>query len=174
VFPTTFCPHVWTPTIGTNLQRRSDSMLRQPLNRRNTSAVCNPLIRIAVVWVIVFNRPFDRHRIYNWPLCTNDLSSNVGPEPKDCWPLLAINLEQTSLSLPSEFDRDHCQVHGCETTLRSTNPVRLRPDHQRRILSDAHDRSEGLAFPFANQTNLTSVSPVVPLKSPSRNPMTLW
>jgi len=92
-------PRVRIPTTGTNLQRRSDSMLRQPLNRRNTLAVCNPLIRITASWVIVFNRSSNRHRILYKPLCTNGLLSNIGPEPKDCWLPSVINLGPLPASL---------------------------------------------------------------------------
>jgi len=92
-------PERQIPNTGTNLQRRSDSMLRQPLNRRNTLAVCNPLIRIAASWVIVFNRSLDRHRVLYKPLCTNDLLSNVGPEPKDCWLPSVIHLGPLPASL---------------------------------------------------------------------------
>lgn len=92
-------PRMRVPITGTNLQRRSDSMLRQSLNRRNTLAVCNPLIRIAASWVIVFNRSLDRHRILYKPLCTNGLLSNIGPEPKDCWLPSVINLGPLPASL---------------------------------------------------------------------------
>ena len=162
MFPITFIRHSGLPspaqTYNDAPTRCFDSLSTAEIHSPSTT----PLIRVAALWVFVFNRSLDRHRIYNKPLCTNDPSSNVGP--KTLGLLAALGYQprtSTSLSLPSGLDRDHCQAHGGETTLGSTNLVRLRPDNQRGTPSGAHDRSEGLAFPSANQADLTSVSSLV-------------
>jgi len=77
--------------VGTNLRRRSDSMLRQPFDGRNTLAACVPS-RDAVCWVIVtpvrFNTPTLRGRISIHPLYADASLRPSAPKPEDCWLLL--------------------------------------------------------------------------------------
>jgi len=122
-------PERQIPNTGTNLQRRSDSMLRQPLNRRNTLAVCNPLIRIAASWVIVFNRSLDRHRVYTNHSARMICFRTSAPNPRTagCPRLSTSDLYQPLFTL--RVWQRPLPGAWLWTMLRLTNRVRLRPDH---------------------------------------------
>jgi hypothetical protein len=79
--------------VGTNLRRRSDSMLQRSFDSRNTFAACVPS-RGAVLWGSSSLQSFKKH-----PLDANATLGQSAPRPANCWLLLAINLEPIPASL---------------------------------------------------------------------------
>lgn len=103
--------------LGTNLRRRSDSMLQQPcgIYAEIHSPPASPCLRDAVFWVIVTPIRFVH------PLYTDETIGTVSTETRKLLAALGYQPRTfTSFSLPSGLTEFTARCLVCETKLRST------------------------------------------------------
>jgi hypothetical protein len=79
--------------VGTNLRRRSDSMLQRPFDRRNTLATCIPFCGTLSVG------SSSPQSVSKHPLYADAFRRPSAPKPEDCWLLSVLNLELLPASL---------------------------------------------------------------------------